>query len=81
MDMMATMYVSVSRNGYDIFELSGFVKNTVQPYIERQNGVASVSPIGLVEQSVQVELDQVKIVSRFYIACSCIQSRVVHPLV
>lgn len=61
MDMMATMYVSVSRNGYDIFELSGFVKNTVQPYIERQNGVASVNPIGLVEQSVQVELDQTKI--------------------
>ena len=61
MDMMATMYVSVSRNGYDIFELSGFVTNTVQPYLERQNGVASVSPIGLVEQSVQVELDQKKI--------------------
>ena len=61
MDMMATMYVSVSRNGYDIYELSSFVKNTVQPYIERQKGVASVSPIGLVEQSVQVELDQNKI--------------------
>ena len=61
LDMMATMYVSVSRQGNDIFELSAFVTNTVQPYIERQNGVASVSPIGLVEQSVQVELDQNKI--------------------
>ena len=61
MDMMATMYVSVSRSGYDIFELSGFVTNTVQPYLERQNGVASVSPIGLVEQSVQVQLNQKKI--------------------
>ena len=61
LDMMATMYVSVSRQGNDIFELSAFVTNTVQPYIERQNGVASVSPIGLVEQSVQVELDQKKI--------------------
>lgn len=61
MDMMATMYVSVSHEGYDIFELSAFVKDTVQPYIERQNGVASVSPIGLVEQSIQVELDPEKI--------------------
>ena len=61
MDMMATMYVSVSRDGYDIYQLSDFVKNTVQPYLERQNGVASVSTIGVVEQSVQVELDPVKI--------------------
>ena len=61
LDMMATMYVSVSRQGYDIYELSAFISDTVQPYIERQTGVASVSPIGLVEQSVQVELDQKKI--------------------
>lgn len=61
MDMMATMYVSVSREGYDIYELSSFVSDTVQPFIERQNGVASVSPMGLVEQSIQVELDPDKI--------------------
>ena len=61
MDMMATMYISVSHEGYDIFELSAFVSDTIQPYIERQNGVASVSPIGLVEQSIQVELDPAKI--------------------
>lgn len=61
MDMMATMYVSVSREGNDIFQLSEFVSNTVQPYIERQNGVASVSGIGLVEQSIHVELDKAKI--------------------
>lgn len=61
MDMMATMYVSVSRDGYDIYQLSDFVKNTVQPYVERQNGVASVSTIGVVNQSVQVELDPAKI--------------------
>lgn len=61
MDMMATMYVSVSREGYDIYELSNFVTNTVQPYLERQNGVASVSGIGLVEQSIHVSLDQQKI--------------------
>lgn len=61
MDMMATMYVSVSRDGYDIFRLSDYVNNTVLPYIERQNGVASVSTVGLVEQSVVVELNQAKI--------------------
>lgn len=61
MDMMATMYVSVSREGYDIYELSNFVTNTVQPYLERQNGVASVSGVGLVEQSIHVSLDQKKI--------------------
>ncbi len=61
MDMMATMYVSVSREGYDIYQLSSFVKGTVQPYLERQKGVASISGIGLVEQSIQVELDKDKI--------------------
>ena len=61
MDMMATMYVSVSREGYDIYQLSGFVKNTVQPFLERQEGVAEITPLGLVEQSIHVELDQIKI--------------------
>jgi multidrug efflux pump subunit AcrB len=61
MDMMATMYISVSHEGYDIYELSTFVKDTIQPYLERQAGVASVSTIGLVEQNIHVELDPVKI--------------------
>ena len=61
MDMMATMYVSVSRDGYDIYQLSAFVEDTIQPFIERQNGVASVSGLGLVEQSIHVQLDQEKI--------------------
>ncbi len=61
MDMMATMYISVSRDGNDIYQLSEFVSNTVQPYIERQGGVASVSGIGLVHQSIHVELDKNKI--------------------
>jgi len=63
MDMMATMYISVSRQGNDIFELSAFVKDTVQPYLERQGGVASISNIGLVEQNIYVELDKAKIQS------------------
>ncbi|MBQ6997588.1 MAG: efflux RND transporter permease subunit [Oscillospiraceae bacterium] len=57
MDMMATMYISVSREGNDIYELSSFVKDTVQPYLERQEGVASVSSMGLIEKNVHVELD------------------------
>ncbi len=61
MDMMATMYVSVSREGYDIYHLSSFVEGTVQPYLERQEGVASISGIGLVEQSIQIELNKGKI--------------------
>ena len=56
MDMMATMYISVSREGHDIHQLSSFVKDTVQPYIERQEGVASVSTSGLIEKNVHIQL-------------------------
>ncbi len=61
MDMMATMYVSVHREGYDIFKLSEFVNNTVQPHIERQDGIASVTTMGLVEQTIHIQLDPEKI--------------------
>ncbi len=61
MDMMATMYVSVSREDYDVYQLSNFVTNTVQPYLEAQEGVAQISPVGIVEQSLHVQLDQAKI--------------------
>ncbi len=57
MDMMATMYISVSHEGYDIYELSAFITDTVQPYLERQPGVASVSSIGLIEKNVHIELN------------------------
>ena len=61
MDMIATMYVAVSREGYDIYEMSEFVKNDAAPFMERQDGVANVSNIGLVEKTVEVELRQDKI--------------------
>ncbi len=61
MDMVATMYIAVERDGYDIYELSDFVNYEVIPYISRQEGVASISTIGLVEQTVHVELNQDKI--------------------
>ena len=61
LDMLATMYVAVEREGYDIYELTDFVDNDVVPYLSRQDGVASITTIGMVEQSIQVELNQDKI--------------------
>ena len=61
MDMMATMYASVSYEGRDIYEVSDFTKDVVIPYFERQSGVASVSDIGMVEKSIEVRLNQEKI--------------------
>ena len=61
MDMLATMYVAVNREGQDIYELSDFIRTDVVPYLERQEGVAGVTPVGLVEKSVHVELNQSKI--------------------
>lgn len=61
MDMLATMYTSVSYKGKDIYALSDFTKKTVIPRLERQDGVASVNNIGLVEKSVEVRLDQKRI--------------------
>ena len=61
MDMVATMYIGVSRDGYDIYALSDYVRDELLPAVERQEGVASVTAIGLVERTVQVELNRQKI--------------------
>ncbi len=61
MDMMATMYASVSYEGKDIYELSEFARDEVVPYFERQSGVASVSDLGIVEKTIEVRLNQEKI--------------------
>ena len=60
-DMLATMYVAVEVDDYDIYQLTDFVNNDVIPYISREDGVASITTVGLVEQSIQVELNQDKI--------------------
>lgn len=60
-DMMATQYLAVSMEGMDIEELSKFVENKITPQFERQDGVASVSSLGMIEKSIQVELDADKI--------------------
>lgn len=55
-DMLATMMVSVSMEGKDIYELTQFVQEEVIPYLERQGGVASVDGSGLVEKSIEIRL-------------------------
>ncbi|MDO4502000.1 MAG: efflux RND transporter permease subunit [Coriobacteriia bacterium] len=60
-DMMATMYVTASFDDKDIYQATEFVKDNVIPALERVNGVADVSPTGLVEKSVEVRLNDDKI--------------------
>ena len=59
--MSALMTVSVGREGYDIYELSDFLDESVIPYLQRQGGVSSLSSSGLVDKIVQVQLNQDKI--------------------
>ncbi|MFQ9515667.1 MAG: efflux RND transporter permease subunit [Eubacterium sp.] len=61
MDMMATMYASVEYKGKDIKDISQFTEKVLKPYIERQDGVASVSDSGNVEDSVEIRLNEKKI--------------------
>ncbi|MCQ2508497.1 MAG: efflux RND transporter permease subunit [Dorea sp.] len=61
MDMLSSFTVSVDVDGYDIYELSDYVKEEIIPEFERQEGVASVSGTGIVTKSVEVRLDQKKI--------------------
>lgn len=61
MDMVATMYVGVDYKGKDIKELTDFTKNTLQPYFERQNGVASITSMGFTTDSIEVKLNSKKI--------------------
>ena len=60
-DMLATMYVGVTRDGADIYELTDYVRDEVVPELKRQDGVASVSTVGGVTQSVEIRLVQSKI--------------------
>ena len=61
MDMMASVYLATSYEGKDIQETSRFVEDTLIPYLERQEGVTSISDIGIVENSISVDLNQDKI--------------------
>ena len=61
MDMMATMYTTVSYEGKDIYEVSDFTNEVIKPYFERQDGVANVTAVGSVEKTVEVRLNGDKI--------------------
>ena len=60
-DMMPAIYLGVGREGGDIYTNSSFIRDEVIPVLERQPGVARVSAEGLVEQSIQVDLNRDKI--------------------
>lgn len=61
MDMMATMYAGIDYKGKDIKELSDFTTKTLNPYLERQEGVASITTMGLTTDSIEVKLNKKKI--------------------
>lgn len=61
MDMMATMYVAATREDMDVYQLTDYVNDTLSPYFQRQDGVANVTALGLVEEMVEIRLDPDKI--------------------
>ena len=60
-DMVASVYLAVSMEGMEMEELSQFVRDDITPQYEKQNGVASVTTLGLVDKSVEVRLNEKKI--------------------
>lgn len=61
MDMLPVLYASVDYEGKDIYELSDFINETVVPELERQDGVASVNTVGLLEKTVEIRLNEEKV--------------------
>ena len=59
-DMIPTMTVSLDYDGMDVKELSKFAEDILIPYLERQDGVASVNSTGLTEEKVEIRLNQAK---------------------
>lgn len=60
-DMMPIISASISYKGKNIKELSKIAENDIIPYIERQDGVASVSSSGMIKDSIEIRLNQKKI--------------------
>ena len=61
MDMLASMYVAVSKENADVYELTDYVKNDLIPYLERKGQVATINSTGMVEKTIQVDLNKEKI--------------------
>jgi len=60
-DMMPIMVAAVSSDEKDALDLTDFMERSVTPELESIAGVASVSPVGTVEESIQVIIRQDKI--------------------
>lgn len=60
-DMLPVMVAAVDKTDADRVELSEYVENTLAPSIESVEGVASVTTIGSVEESVQVIIRKDKV--------------------
>lgn len=60
-NMMPVMVSAVDLEGSDIVALSDYVENTLSPSIEGLEGVASVTTMGTVEESVQVIIRKDKV--------------------
>ncbi|MGN0439046.1 MAG: efflux RND transporter permease subunit [Lachnospiraceae bacterium] len=65
-NMMPVMVAAVDMKGADRIELSHYVEDTLSPELEGVSGVASVTAMGVVEESVQVIIreDKVKEVNK-----------------
>ncbi|MBP9997046.1 MAG: efflux RND transporter permease subunit [Lachnospiraceae bacterium] len=60
-DMLASEYLGISKEGMSIEELSQFTEDKIVPEFERLDGVANVTSLGLVEKTVQIELNKDKV--------------------
>ena len=60
-NMMPVAVAAVEKEGADITELSDYVNNELQPEIEGVEGVASVTTMGMLEESVQVVIRKDKV--------------------
>ncbi len=60
-DLLPIMVASVDMDGKTVLETSKLVEDDVIPTLERLNGVASVTGMGLIEERVEITLSQDKI--------------------
>ena len=60
-DMLPVIVAAVSVDGMDAAAASAYAKSTVIPALERVEGVAQVSAMGLVESALRVTLDDAKL--------------------
>ena len=60
-DMLPVMAASADMDGKDIKEVSKLVSDEIIPELERLDGVASVSSMGVVEERLEIKLDAAKI--------------------